>query len=234
MSSWLTLDALERLHEVERRPRPPGDWSYGCTGAARAWLVFVGPSPGGQSERRWTPRGRAAPHHDCVFWEPVNHWSRGFKRSLKPLIETIVGLPFTQSGKLYAFANFDYVSRPDARLVPLRHMKQGIPAVMEVLTKTRPRLVTALEHKSADMLCQALVDRGASLEPVAVSNPRLPVSRKSSRRYRPLEILRVVDKTLPELDKSFVVRLPQHPARIFSSESATRIGKKIHGAIGKP
>src|SRR5437870_3578817 len=124
-------------------------WPEACRGAAKAWLVFIGPSPGkargARFKKRWKRGHWEVPLHNHVWREPVDEWSPGFKVSMLPLVEHLVGRPFRDSGRLFAVANFDYFPSADARKVKSEWMEEGVPAVLEVLRLTNPRLIVPMD-----------------------------------------------------------------------------------------
>ena len=231
MSCWLTRDVRKRITEARNAGLGPHRWPEGCRGAERAWLVFVGPSPGGQNGER-DERGFDVPFRDEVFWEPVKDWSGGFRASMRPLVEQITGLPFHQSGRTFAVANFDYVKNPDAGEVGLEKMSEGIPAVLRVLRETRPRVIVPMEARSTALLIAGLVNRlGAQLKHRFVSR-RILISPASGRKHPGLNIWKVESDRANLLTGSYVVQLPQHPARIYGRKYALRVGKAVHRAVG--
>ncbi len=232
MACWLTRDADRRLREIESTSHPNYPWPESCEGAAKAWLMFVGPSPGGDKpESRW-PRGTHTPLHDEVWWQPVLEWSPGFRKSILPLAESIVGRSFRESGKLYAIANFDHVNSPAASDVLLENMKEGVPAVLEVLQRARPRIIVPMTKRCSDLLTTSLKEwLGANLVHTQV-NHDLWTSRKRKRKYRPLDTWQIDGSSEGSLADSLIVRLPQHPAHIFTEEDAREIGKTIHSGLG--
>ncbi len=230
MVSWLTQDAELRLALIESTRAPRGLWPDGCRGAAMAWLVFVGPSPGGTLQRRRWRRGRTEqPLHDRVWWEPVKAWSPGFKTSMEPLVEGLTGLRFSDSGKLYAVINFDYLKNPEGGKVRNEAMQEGVPFVLEVLLRANPRLIVPMSKATSELLRDSLESQPwLDLERIPVRTRLLAPGHK---RYEPLEIWRISNSQTKVLDGSYFVRLPQHPAKPYPKGLARAIGRAVHRVL---
>ena len=203
-------------------------WPEGCYGSAAAWVVFVGPSPGGGSKSS-PDRGRVAsggtPLWDSDFLGPIERWSNGFRASMKPLVETIVGLPFEKgSAKVYAFVNFHWQQNPDASLVPMQGMTSGAHDAIAVLSAIQPRLIVPMEKRSDRLLRESLLGVGYSTEGPRQCTAHVDINGRG-RAHRQMAGYVVSGGGL--LANCIVVRSPQHPARIFDSKYAFRCGRAI-------
>lgn len=221
MSCWLTSDAQERLREIESSTPPAHAWRSGCYGAALAWIVLVGPSPGGREEDPTSRRGWAHTLHNQLFLDPLT-WK--MRNSIKPLLGSVTGLPFDKSGKLYAIANFDFRQQPKASKVPEVAMRRGVSRVIHLLVTAKPRVICAMDRRSWGQLIEALERKRLR---IATENldVDIPIPRAENKHHRRLEIAYLKD--WPESD-SYLVRLPQHPSHIYIPEYARRMGKTIH------
>ncbi len=223
----LNEESAKRLERMRIEGNPKYVWPEGCYGSAVGWLVFVGPSPGG-GERVGPSRARVmdsgAPLWDTPFLEPFSEWSAGFRASLKPLVETIVGRSLAAGGsKLYTFVNFHWQQNPDATSVPSDGMQSGASAVLTVLVQIRPRVIVAMEKKSYDLLIRTLKDAGYT-----ISCPDASVFIEINDRgcaHRFMQGFRI-DGEGP-LSKVLVVRSPQHPARMYNVPYAYRCARAI-------
>lgn len=157
-----------------------------------------------------------------MFSAPIDSWTPKYS-SIPPLVESITGLDFPQGGKIYAWANFDYVSNPNESDVDEHHMREGFPHVFHVLTTAKPRVIVPVTHKASILLRECLEERGASLEEQQTIG--FPIG---SRRYS-IEVWKLLGLSREGIRGTLVARLPQHPRRLGSS--AGRAGRKIHGML---
>ena len=223
----LSEESDKRLERMRTEGNPKYVWPEGCYGSAVGWLVFVGPSPGGG--KRATPsRARVmdsgVPLWDTPFLGPFSEWSAGFRASLKPLVETIVGLPLADGGsKLYTFVNFHWQQNPDATSVPPDGMQSGAAAVLSVLVQIRPRVIVAMEKQSYDLLVRTLKDAGYAISSPDVS-ALIDINDKG-RAHRFMQGCRIHGEG--PLSQVLVIRSPQHPARMYNRPYADRCARAI-------
>ena len=227
----LNEESAKRLERMRIEGDPKYVWPEGCYGSALGWLVFVGPSPGG-GERVTPNRGRVmdsgAPLWDTPFLEPFSGWSAGFRASLKPLVETIVGLSLAAGGsKLYTFVNFHWQQNPDAASVPADRMQSGASSVLKVLVQIRPRVIVAMEQKSYNLLIRTLKDAGYTISCPDVS-AFIEINEKG-RAHRSMQGCRIEGEG--PLSQVLVVRSPQHPARMYNVPYAYRCARAIRTFI---
>ena len=122
------MEEVRKRLKAQLETKPSILWPEGCYGAINAPLLFVGPSPGGRGNGTYRPRLKMDlyAYWNFDFIEPFQEWSNGFKISLKPIVETLLGLSLTNGGyKLFAFANFDWIQNPEASKVPENRMNEG-------------------------------------------------------------------------------------------------------------
>jgi len=220
MSDKLTRDASARLREIKATRRPDVWWREGNYGAARAWLLFVGPSPGGDNPdgRRW-PAKRVRPSHKTLFTDPLS-WP-GYKVPIMSLVQRVAGLPWNKSGRIYAWANFDYVNCTDERTVEDRHMRAGFPHVLHILMTAQPRVIIPVTVRSRLLLQELLEKEGASHEPGRDFRVRGYPFLGEVRKLTGLAGL-----AAKGVGEAFIVKLPMHPRRL--GLRADGVGKTIH------
>jgi hypothetical protein len=128
---------------------------------------------------------------------------------------------------LYAVYNFDSVQNPQASRVPSESMKRGAPGLLSLLEKSPPRLIVPMERRCFDVLRDELPQRGYK----RAENYQFPIPIPISIYGNPKRFHRNIfgfgiDGTGP-LKESVVVKLPQHPAKIFRADYATECGKVV-------
>ncbi len=215
-----------RLHEMRTCSEPMEEWPRGCRGSRRPWLVFIGPSPGG---KKGADEG-ASPRWNRPFTDPFTppFWGGGFKQSMQPLLRTLMPeATEAESTLLYAVYNFDSIQNPQASRVPSESMKRGAPGLLSLLEKSPPRLIVPMERRSFDVLRDELPQRGYK----RTENYQFPIPIPISIYGNPKRFHRNIfgfriDGTGP-LKESVVVKLPQHPAKIFRADYATECGKVV-------
>lgn len=225
----LEKDVEERLSTIEsQKPDSSVVWPEGCYGAARAWLLFIGPSPGGEAPSRPSeerdPEG-GEPVWNVVYDEP-DTWKGGFRVSMRPLVERIVGLPFERSGKMYAFANLDW--NPQSDFKP--RMRSGLPDVMKVLRVCQARIAVVMTEDATNILIPHLEDHiGLDLEHRR-EDISIPALRGMHTSLDTWEVKRSPDESI---SLWFIARLPRHPTKITRVEDAKMIGDAIRLAFEK-
>ncbi len=169
---------------------------------------------------------KADPYWNIPFTEPFR-WDGGFKTSMRPLLRTL--LPVASEAEallLYAVFNFDAVQDPNAAHVPEDRMRAGAGGLLRLLEQTAPRLIVAMERRSYALLKATITENHYAIGspdefPIALSiygNPR--------RFHRRIYGFRI-GKGGP-LEGTVVVRLPQHPARMFTDSYAAACGASVY------
>jgi hypothetical protein len=221
-----------RLLRMRREGRPSQTWPEGCYGSMISWLLFVGPSPGGRPKDGMVgPRnqdgGEALWNTD--YLEPFEQWSPGFRASFETLVETIVGLPIAQgAGRLYGVANFDWVPNPDGADVPVERMTTGVPDVLRVLDQTIPKVIVTLEGRSHNLLEAALSERYELLR-TPVGRVFIRIGEGEERAHRTISAFQLGG--IGPLSGAIVVKSPQHPARIFNRDYASRCARAVRSVV---
>jgi hypothetical protein len=231
-TSAFAVEIQERLQRMRAQPYSGEPWPEGCYGSAASWLVFVGPSPGGGTTSA-SPRERlmsgGTPFWNADFSDPVEKWSKGFRTSMRPLVETIVGLPFDRgAAKVFSVLNFHWQQNPKAALVPEEGMRSGAAATRAVLECLRPRVVVSMEEKTDCLLRDLLVKAKYSLSEPAKCSALVSINTKG-RAHRQLRGYLITGDGA--LANTIVVRSPQHPAWIHNAEYALRCARAIKSFV---
>lgn len=229
---WSEQEAL--LARIVGEHCPPARWPDGCYGSGLPWLTFVGPSPGGgDGTEPEVPRQEETevPLWNEDFTHPCEQWSPGFRVSTKVLVETIIGRTRDQGAmKLYSFANFDWIQNPNAADVPEERMARGAPLLLRHLSCTRPRVIVTLETRAHTLLTQVLSadyrvrrTRFGTVRVLWMQTSRGPRYHRSIDAY-------ALDADGP-LCGRFVIRSPQHPARILNASYALRVARAVRQVL---
>ena len=211
-------------------PAPDGRWPDGCYGCRLAWLTFVGPSPGGgDGKNAEVPRQEQvyAPLWNEEYTEPCSAWSIGFRMSTQVLVETVMGRKREQGAlKLYNFANFDWMQNPNACNVPTDRMRRGRMAVLNHLAEVQPRVIIPMESKAHQLLSE-LLRQTYELHPLHFVQVEILIggTRHGQRFHRHMDAYHL--SGIGPLAGRYVIRCPQHPARIFNAEYAGRVGRAL-------
>ncbi len=170
---------------------------------------------------------------DCWFalWNkpydaPRKTWSRGFKKSFGPLIKALFAWEdFALPEKLIGRANLDWVGNPDSSDVQEQDMIAGAPSALRMIADCAPELVLPMDAKTFRVLTEkVLPTHGFEITPCAVKSfsIRIPPSKKRVHRY--IFAIRAKSSNGREF---LVIKLPQHPARIFNEEYAKLCGEVV-------
>jgi hypothetical protein len=223
----LELTEIEsRLREMRENSDPGLLWDESCRGSARALVLFVGPSPGGKkaTERRpRIPNCRPALWNEC-FDMPLK-FSAGFRASFSPLVESIFAAPYATAGKLIGLGNLDWLGNPESQDVQERHMREGAPSVLKMIEGCKPELVLPMDKKTFRVLKSVMTESGFALEDVAVERFEVRMSNAfDDRRHRSIHGFKARS---PGGQSCAVIKLPQHPARMFQPEYGARCGTAV-------
>ncbi len=220
----------QRLTEMTQHPDLSDQlWPENCAGSRKALVIFVGPSPGGkkQEERREIQRACNRPLWNEPYNEPLN-WSRGFKISFRPIVETIIGKPYEDAAKLIARVNMDWLQNPESVDVAFQYMWEGCSYVLPVVYECDPELIIPMDEKTFAVLKMAMESDGCEIIPRRMDDIKVAISDKPEKpRYHH----RIMAFGAKKKDRIFlVIKSLQHPARIFEREYAKRIGRAIRNA----
>lgn len=222
------------LMRMAAQPAPAGLWPDGCYGSRLAWLTFVGPSPGGRDGAATeVPRQELgeAPIWNQEYKEPSTSWSVGFKVSARILVETILGRKREDGAlKLYNFANFDWMQNPNACNVPTERMRRGSKVVLDHLAGVQPRVIIPMEWKAYQLLSELLAET-YTLRHLRFTKVEILIgnTRRGRRFHRHMDAYQLEGNG--PLAGRYVIRSPQHPARIFNAEYAGRVARALRSAL---
>jgi hypothetical protein len=149
----------QRLEDMNRDSDPYLPfWPENCAGSRKALVIFVGPSPGGKAEikRRGIKFNQIKPHWNEPYKEPLT-WSRGFKTSFQPIVETLFGKSYDDAAKLIARVNMDWLQNPASEDVSYRYMWEGCKYILPVIHECKPELVIPMDEKTFGVLQIALL-----------------------------------------------------------------------------
>lgn len=216
---------------------PPRDkWIVNAFGAANAWLVVVGPSPGtgpgGKVDRPVPPvfgtvlpefRRFEDPRNDKNgFWRELFRLLRqGFRRAGLAMHDEDAAL------KLMMIVNLDTNAHGDGSEVTRPMLKAGLPRLSCVLDVTKPRLILALK---TDVYEEIWKWWGGTVQPEQSHDPVR--TRKQSFYGKSRWLTRDNQKSV------LLVKILQHPSRatlyrgyetLFSDYIGDRIAETIVG-----
>jgi hypothetical protein len=216
-----------RLSEMRQNPALNILWDETCEGSGRALVVFIGPSPGGQKPEARRPMHKACfrPLWDESFDKPLS-WSRGFRVSFQPLVEALFRLPYATAGKLIARANLDWLGNPESEDVAEQFMFEGAPSTLRLLEDCSPEVILPMDLKTFHVMKEVLGKAGYLITDCNVREFLVCIPGKLDRRHRNLQAFLA---TREERDM-LVMKLPQHPARMFRADYGTRCGEALRDA----
>ncbi len=218
-----------RLQEMRENPAPRTLtlWDETCEGSGRALVVFVGPSPGGAKAQRRRPMNKKCirPQWNEAYTEPLS-WSSGFRASFQPLVEALFGLPFAKAGKLIARANLDWMANPDSADVSERSMHEGAPSTLRLIDHCAPEVILPMDWKTYRVLKEVMEEASYSIHDHQFEGFTVHISEGGTRQHRELYAHTATKKGRSLL----IMKLPQHPARMFRSDYGTRCGIALREA----
>jgi|GEM_PF-89213 len=218
-----------RLEQMRCEPKPEIWWDEACEGSAKAMAIFVGPSPAGPKPTERLPMKKScwSSLWNESFDKPLS-WSAGFRTSFRPLTEAIFDADFQEAGRLIGRANMDWMSCPEADDVSKEHMMEGAPSVLAMIEECLPELVLAMESKSFQCLEKAMKEAGYLVVWSDVKRFHVRISESGGEKFH--RLVYSFHATTPKGHDMIVMKLPQHPARIFNADYATRCGKAVREA----
>lgn len=177
-----------------------------CFGAINAWLVFVGPSPGGSPAKAEVAArfsgdhvpvlGRPHPHFNYPdtsgFWTRIQTWLfEAFRRG--------AGIEAAEDAlSLSLVTNLLEDQSADSDVLDTR-LPEGLPRFRAVLGAARPRLVVALKRSVFEAILNGLPP----------GTRRLEEQIYTVRRYRPPNVW----VEMPDMSRLLIARAPNHPSR---------------------
>jgi hypothetical protein len=153
-------------------------------------------------------------------------WSRGFRVSFQPLVEALFRLPYATAGKLIARANLDWLGNPESEDVAEQFMFEGAPSTLRLLEDCSPEVILPMDLKTFHVMKEVLGKAGYLITDCNVREFLVCIPGKLDRRHRNLQAFLA---TREERDM-LVMKLPQHPARMFRADYGTRCGEALRDA----
>jgi hypothetical protein len=230
MRDSFRIEQQQRLEEMRTNPEPNDEWPRGCRGSRRPWLVFIGPSPRGK-QKIDEP---GSPLWNKPFTDPFLRWGSGFKKSMKPLLRMLMPeASETEAPFLYAVYNLDSVEERHAERVPSERTSRGASAVLALLDAHPPRLIVPMEtHCDRELLIALKAGYQFPANHELQMPAPIPIYDNANgpqKFHRSLSGF-VIHGNGP-LNGSVVVRLPQHPAHMFTAAYAERCGKAVRNVF---
>ncbi|MEN8173126.1 MAG: hypothetical protein ABFS03_09635 [Chloroflexota bacterium] len=224
----LKIETITQRLEIMAGQNDPADllWPENCEGSRKALVIFVGPSPGGKKEdkrREINPR-KIKPLWNKAYLDPLN-WSRGFKVSFQPIVESIIGMPYKDAAKLIARANMDWMQNPESQNVSYRYMWEGCSYILPIIKECNPDLIVPMDKKTFWVLQIALYNDGHKILPAKIGKIRIKISEKNGKARYHTSVMAFM--AINEKRSFLVIKSLQHPARIYDDEYASRIGQAI-------
>jgi hypothetical protein len=229
--NMLTDDVINsRLAEMKQNPDPGMSfWPENCEGSRKALVIFVGPSPGGTTEkdRDEIKINLIKPLWNESYLEPLK-WSRGFKVSFKLIVERIFLREYEESAKLIARMNMDWEQNPESSNVPYLYMWLGCSVMLPAVIECEPELIIPMDEKTYGILQIALANYGFQIIPAKKGKIKILISNKDGKAsfHQDISAFKATmnNKTI------VIVKSWQHPARIFNIDYAARVGNAIRSA----
>lgn len=220
-----------RLREMRDETAPALLWDEKCQGSARALALFVGPSPGGPGpgDTKASDRHSRKENDQPALWnksfdEPRLQWGGGFRTSFAPLVEAVFALPYAKAGKLVGVGNLDWMGDPNSADVQEAFMREGAPSVLRMIEACSPELVLPMDKKAFRILKEVMEKARFIIADCEVKEFRVRISDAAKvRLHSEIYCFRAASKER----ELVVVKLPQHPARMFQADYATRCGKAV-------
>jgi hypothetical protein len=181
-------------------------WPPGCGGATNAYLVLVGPSPGGSSGAKRYPRNQG-PEAMSFRWGSHRNarWTR--------LCATILG-DECRARTLTALLNLDWRHSTNEWAISDARLRTGwTNRIWPLLAEVRPRIVCALTNRVWDVITNS---REGACE---VAKCRFKLARE------PLWL------TIPGCGFQTLLVKSNHPSRFLSNKQIDQLGRACHSLI---
>ncbi len=223
---------LEQRHDAAvREPEILATkWPRGCTGAANAFLVLLGPSMGAAGRDEPIEAGGAnRPHRYPMTIGPdvINFDGLGPRRHRwNRLCSDILG-GTNYIASMTALLNLDWRHSTDEREIPQKDLDTGFSDyVWPLLRVLRPRVICALTDRVWGTILQQIAMCDAS--PF-----NLPFPLTDSKGYRPTRNPLVF--RFPNCDfQTILVKPHRHPSRALSYEQCFIIGHVCRTFLNQP
>jgi hypothetical protein len=217
----------QRLNEMTSKADPSSSkWPENCEGSRKALVIFLGPSPGGKKKesRRPIKREQIPPLWNTPYREPLS-WSRGFKVSFESIVNSLFCIPYDEASKLIARINLDWMPNPESQDVPYYFMWEGFKNIFPVIMECEPELIIPMDAKTFGVLQIGLSEFGYDIIFPIVGEITIKISEKNGEARFHKDLLAFKAKS--GRNSIMVIKSWQHPARIYNSAYAERIGEAI-------
>jgi hypothetical protein len=195
---------------------PSTQWPYGNQGAANAWLVLVGPSPGHEK------RTAVDPTNEVTFGArvPLIGMSDWRKNAWDALIDAALGSDHSAEVRRYlvALINFTGENASAESTLSYQSMDNGVGSVVEKIRMMHPRVVLALSNAVFDRLAPALATTPLPADRVSVGPHGRPLRAAS---FKDPEAGFEVLLLKPSQHPSRPVRRPKHLPDLSGTELLT-------------
>jgi hypothetical protein len=220
----------QRIIEMAAIPDPSiTKWAENCEGSRKALVIFLGPSPGGKKDeiRREIKKEFTTPLWGKSYMDPLE-WSIGFRVSFRKIVEVLFNKPYEEASKLIARFNFDWLNNPKSFDVHYHFMWEGSKFVIPAIMECNPDLLIPMDAKTFGVLQIALSEFGYAIILPRIGEINILIFKKNGKAKYHHDFMAF--KAIKDSNTIIVIKSWQHPARIFNSDYAERIGKSIRSA----
>lgn len=158
-------------------------WPLGCFGAANAYLVICGPSPGGSSDPAKVNAGGAnRPRGGIKKYGPgsfdISSWGGSRVERWNKLCASLLCGEEKHIDRMTAVLNLDWGNNPDTSKnpIPKSVLQPGFDDhVWEEIKKVKPRVITALTNSVWDVMKNKMEEHSVSFSEPPVKLTRKPI-----------------------------------------------------------
>lgn len=176
----------------------PIEWAYGNQGAANAWVVLVGPSPGEEK------RTEFARYNSVGFGAKAQSIGMSGKRqrAWDALITAAFGREYSDQARdqLVALINLSSANETNESALSAQTLNEGVDEVWRKINLMHPRVVVTLSNAVFDRLSAKI-----SVESMDLSD------QPSGPHQKPLRVFSFTDVNTKA--RTLVIKPPQHPSR---------------------
>ncbi|MEQ1908034.1 MAG: hypothetical protein ABMA15_04385 [Vicinamibacterales bacterium] len=191
----------------------PTRWPAGCGGAGNAFLVLLGPSPGGVRKGGRPAKGGGNRPKGWAMGlgaEAMNFdWGDHRKaRWTRLCAEMLGGEPYVRA--MTALLNLDWRNSTDEKAIPIADLEAGWDEhILPLLSTVRPRIVCALTNRVWNVVAPAAERTRMAFPACPVELAREPIA------------FRISGCRFPTL----LVKPHNHPSRFLSNDQMADLGK---------
>src|SRR5690606_35381660 len=107
-------------------------------------------------------------------------WSRGFKKSYRPIVEGIFNRNFEEASKLVARMNMDWQGNPESSDVSPVYMWKGCQFLLPLIEKYPPSLIVPMDEKTFTLFRVALHNNGWEISDSPDQNIKVKISNSDN------------------------------------------------------